>query len=82
MRHRTAARAAAPAPSARPAAEDKRLVKKPAGVVGAEDTDAEVEGVGDEADADVIEDTDDLEDDADAIGPDIEVTTDRDEAER
>ena len=65
-----------------PAAEEKRLVKKPAGVVGAEDADAEVEGVADEADADVIEDTDDLEDDADAIGPDIEVATDRDEAER
>ena len=65
-----------------PAAEEKRLVKKPAGVVGADDADAEVEGVADEADADVIEDTDDLEDDADAIGPDIEVATDRDEAER
>jgi hypothetical protein len=41
--------------------------------------DVEVEGVEEE---NVLEDADDLEDDADAIGPDIEVETDSDEAER
>jgi uncharacterized protein (TIGR02300 family) len=44
-----------------------------------EDVDVEVEGVEEE---NVLEDADDLEDDADAIGPDIEVETDSDEAER
>ncbi len=63
------------------APEDKRP-KKPVPVPGQEDADVEVEGVVDEVEEDVIEDTADLEDDADAIGPDIEVEPDRDEAER
>ena len=61
--------------------EDKRP-KKPAPAPGIEDADVEVEAVGDEVEEDVIEDTADLEDDADAIGPDIEVEPDTDEAER
>ena len=59
---------------------EERKVKKPevedAGV------DAEVETADDEAEEGVLEDTSDLEDDADAIGGDIEVEQDRDEAER
>jgi uncharacterized protein (TIGR02300 family) len=47
-----------------------------------EDVDVEVEGVEDVEEENVLEDADDLEDDADAIGPDIEVETDSDEAER
>ncbi|MDE2581305.1 MAG: TIGR02300 family protein [Rhodospirillales bacterium] len=62
-------------------AEDKRP-KKPAPAPGLDDADVEVEVVGDDGEEDVIEDTNDLEDDADAIGPDIEVETDHDEAER
>lgn len=58
-------------------AEDKRP-KKPAPAPGVEDVDIEVEGVED-AEEDVMEDTSDLEDDADAIGPEIEVGTDNDE---
>ena len=42
----------------------------------------EVEGVEDAEDEDVLEDTTDLEDDADAITTDIEVETDRDDPER
>lgn len=57
--------------------EDKRP-KKPAPVPGGEDVDIEVEGVED-VEEDVMEDTSDLEDDADAIGPEIEVETDNDE---
>lgn len=58
--------------------EDKRP-KKPAPVPGLEGADIEVEGVEDDGEEDVIEDASDLEDDADAIGPDIEVETDNDE---
>lgn len=59
--------------------EDRRP-KKPAPVP--EEADIEVEGVeGEEAEEDVLEDTGDLEDDADAIGPEIEVETDTDEGE-
>lgn len=57
-------------------AEDKRP-KKPA--PGLEDTDVEVEAADDEAEEDVLEDTSDLEDDADTIGTDIEVEPDSDE---
>ena len=58
--------------------EDKRLLKKvPA--PGLEDADAEVETVEDEAEEDVLEDTSDLEDDADAITTDIEVEPESDE---
>jgi uncharacterized protein (TIGR02300 family) len=59
--------------------EDKRP-KKP--VPAPEEADIEVEGVEDEAEEDVIEDAGDLEDDTDAIGPDIEVEPDADETER
>ncbi len=58
-------------------AEDRRP-KKPVPVAGEADVDVEVEGVED-AEEDVMEDTSDLEDDADAIGPEIEVPTDNDE---
>ncbi len=57
--------------------EDKRP-KKPAPAPGAEEMDIEVEDVED-VEEDVMEDTSDLEDDADTIGPDIEVETDNDE---
>ena len=59
--------------------EDKRP-KKP--VPAPEDADVEVEGVEDATEEDVLEDASDLEDDADAIGPDIEVEPDTDETER
>ena len=59
--------------------EEKRP-KKPAPVP--EDADLEVEGVADVEEEDVLEDAGDLEDDADAIGPDIEVEQDSDETER
>jgi uncharacterized protein (TIGR02300 family) len=58
--------------------EDKRP-KKPVPAPGLEEADIEVEGVVDDAEEDVLEDASDLEDDADAIGPDIEVNTDTDE---
>ena len=65
-----------------PPPEDRRP-KKPVPVPGAEEADVEVEGLEEEAeDEDVLEDTGDLEDDADAIGPEIEVETDTDEAAR
>jgi uncharacterized protein (TIGR02300 family) len=53
-------------------AEEKRP-KKPVPAPGLEEADIEVEGVEEEAD---------LEDDADAIGPEIEVEPDSDETER
>jgi len=61
--------------------EDKRP-KKPAVAPGIEDVDVEVEGVEDVEEEDVLEDAGDLEDDADAIGPEIEVETDSDEGDR
>ncbi len=60
--------------------EDKRP-KKPVPVEDAE-ADAEVEVAEDEAEEGVLEDTSELEDDADAISGDIEVEPDGDEAER
>jgi uncharacterized protein (TIGR02300 family) len=62
-------------------AEDKRP-KKPAPAPGAEDSDVEVEGIEDVEEEDVLEDASDLEDDTDAIGPEIEVESDNDESER
>ena len=62
-------------------AEEKRA-KKPVPAPGLEEADIEVEGVEEEAEEDVLEDAADLEDDADTIGPDIEVEPDQDEAER
>jgi uncharacterized protein (TIGR02300 family) len=61
--------------------EDRRP-KKPVPAPGLEDADIEVEGVEEEAEEDILEDASDLEDDADAIGPDIEVEPDSDETER
>jgi uncharacterized protein (TIGR02300 family) len=62
---------------------DQKPVKKPAPVAGGEDADlAEVEGVEDEAEEDVLEDTSDLEDADDPIGPEIEVAPNTDETER
>lgn len=61
---------------------EERRPKKPAPAPGMEDADIEVEGVEEEAEEDILEDASDLEDDADAIGPDIEVEPDSDETER
>jgi uncharacterized protein (TIGR02300 family) len=60
--------------------EDRRPKKPPV----AEDTDAdpEVEVADEEADEAVLEDTSDLDDDADALGGDLEVEPDGDEPER
>ncbi len=58
--------------------EEKRPIKK-APAPGLEDADTEVEAVEDEAEEDVLEDTSDLEDDADAITTDIEVEAEADE---
>ena len=59
--------------------EDKRPKKV---TPAPEDVDVEVEGVEDVEEEDVLEAADDLEDDADVIGGDIEVETDTDEHER
>ena len=61
--------------------EEKRP-KKPAPASGSEDSDIEVEGVEDVEEEDVLEDAGDLEDDADSIGPDIEVETDNDDTDQ
>ena len=62
-------------------AEDKR-VKKPVPAPGLEEADIEVEGVEEAEEEDVLEDASDLEDDADVIGPEIEVESETDERER
>jgi uncharacterized protein (TIGR02300 family) len=59
--------------------DEKRAKKAPP--PGVEDAEVEIEAVEDDAEEDVLEDTADLEDDADAIGTDIEVEPDADEAE-
>jgi uncharacterized protein (TIGR02300 family) len=69
-----------PRRSSGPLPEEKR-VKKVA-VAEDADPDVEVEAADDEAEEGVLEDTSDLEDDADAIGGDIEVEPDGDEPER
>src|SRR6201999_1753794 len=57
--------------------------KRPKKVTPApEDVDVEVEVVKDDEEEDVLEAADDLENDADVIGCDIEVETDTDENER
>jgi uncharacterized protein (TIGR02300 family) len=61
--------------------EDRRP-KKPVPAPGVEEADIEVEGVEDVEEEDVLEDAADLEDDADSIGPDIEVEPDADETEQ
>jgi uncharacterized protein (TIGR02300 family) len=62
-------------------AEDRRP-KKPVPAPGMEEAEIEVEGAEEESEEALIEDADDLEDDADAIGPEIEVEPDSDETER
>ncbi len=59
-------------------AEEKRI-KKPVPV--ADDPEVEVDAA-DEAEEDVLEDTSDLEDDADPLGADIEVEPETDDTER
>lgn len=65
---------------------DMKPVKKPVAAPGVDEADLvvaeEEEEVEEEAEEDVLEDASDLEDDADPIGPDIEVETDSDETER
>jgi uncharacterized protein (TIGR02300 family) len=62
--------------------EDKR-VKKPVAAPGLEDAEVEAEGAEESEDEDVLEDTSDLEDDADAITADIvEVEPDSDDTEQ
>lgn len=62
---------------------DMKPAKKPMPAPGVDEADlVVVEDVEEEAEEDVLEDTSDLEDDADPIGPDIEVESDSDEAER
>ncbi len=58
--------------------EDKRVLKK-AAAPGLEDNETDVEVADDEEAEDVLEDTSDLEDDADPIGTDIEVEPESDE---
>ena len=60
------------------AADDRR----PRKAAVPEEAELETAAPGEEAEEDVLEDTSDLEDDADAIGPDIEVEPDSDETER
>jgi uncharacterized protein (TIGR02300 family) len=60
----------------------ERRAPKKAAVLDENETDAEVEATDDEAEEGVLESTDDLDDDADAIGGELEVEPDNDEAER
>ena len=59
---------------------EERRPKKPAPAPGMEEAEIEVEGV--EEEGEEIEDADELEDDADTIGPEIEVEPDHDRTER
>ncbi len=61
--------------------EDRRP-KKPVPPPSPEEAEVEVEGVEEVEEEDVLEDTADLEDDADGIGPDIEVEPETDDPER
>ena len=58
--------------------EEKRVLKK-AAAPGLEDAETDVEVADDEESEDVLEDTSDLEDEADPIGADIEVEPETDE---
>jgi len=61
---------------------DEKLARaKKAPAPGIEDADAEAEPAADEEEEDVLEDTNDLEDDADPLGTDIEVEPESDEKE-
>ena len=57
--------------------EDKRPKKVAA--PGLEDTDVEVEAAEEDAEEDVLEDTSDLDDDAEAISSDVEIEPETDE---
>ena len=59
---------------------EERRPKKPVPAPGVEEAEIEVEGV--EEEGEEIEDADELEDDADTIGPEIEVEPDHDRTER
>ena len=59
--------------------EEKRVKKPPVPGIEDADTDVEVEAVEDEVEEDVLEDTNDLEDDADTIDADIAVEPETDE---
>ena len=60
----------------------ERRLNKPAPAPGMEEAEIEVEGVEEEGEEALIEDADELEDDADTIGPEIEVEPDHDRTER
>jgi len=59
---------------------EERRPKKPSPAPSMEEAEIEVEGV--EEEGEEIEDADELEDDADTIGPEIEVEPDHDRTER
>jgi uncharacterized protein (TIGR02300 family) len=61
---------------------EERRLKKPAPAPGMEAPAIEVEGVEEEGEEALIEDADELEDDADTIVPEIEVEPDNDRTER
>jgi len=61
---------------------EERRPKKPAPAPDMEEAEIEVEGVEEEGEEALIEDADELEDDADTIGPEIEVEPDHDRTER
>jgi uncharacterized protein (TIGR02300 family) len=61
---------------------EERRPKKPAPAPSMEEAEIEVEGVEEEDEEALIEDADELEDDADTIGPEIEIEQDHDRTER
>jgi uncharacterized protein (TIGR02300 family) len=61
---------------------EERRPRKPAPAPSMEEADIEVEGVEEEDEEALIEDADELEDDADTIGPEIEIEPDHDRTER
>jgi hypothetical protein len=61
---------------------EERRSRKPAPASGVEEAEIEVEGVEEEGEEALIEDAEELEDDADTIGPEIEVEPDQDGTER
>jgi uncharacterized protein (TIGR02300 family) len=61
---------------------EERRPKKPAPALGMEEAAIEVEGVEEEGEEALIEDADELEDDADTIGPEIEIEPDHNRTER
>jgi uncharacterized protein (TIGR02300 family) len=60
---------------------DEKKVKKPVPASGMDDQELEIE-TPEEVDEDVLEDTSELEDDAETLGGDIEVEPESDEGER